>query len=70
LVEWARVAADSDEFAKKVALDYWRIFFGESPSATDTAEHEKLWRGLKNDNQYNVEKMLHALIETEAYGVP
>jgi len=72
LLEWAEVAANSDEFAQKVVLDYWRTIIGEEPRPTELVEFEGLWRGLMDENvhNYRVEQMLHALIKTEAYGVP
>lgn len=69
LREWARVAANSDAFAQATVLDYWRILMGEAPRPEEQAEFDVLWQGLKDDG-YSVEKMLHALIDTEAYGVP
>lgn len=70
LVEWARVAADSDAFARATVLDYWRLMMGEDPRPEEQPEFEALWRGLMTTHEYRVERMLHALIETEAYGVP
>lgn len=70
LVEWAKVAAESDAFAQKLVLDYWRLVLGEDPRPSDAAEYAKLWTRLKTDNGYGIEKMLHDLVDTEAYGVP
>lgn len=70
LVEWARVAADSDEFAAAVVEDFWKLLIGEAPSAEDNAQFVELWRALKTEHGYRVSSMLHALIRTEAYGVP
>jgi hypothetical protein len=70
LVEWAQVAANSDEFASATVMDYWRLLIGREPRASEAAEVEALWRELKSTHNYSVEKMLHALIKTEAYGVP
>jgi hypothetical protein len=70
LVEWARVAADSDPFAAAVVEDFWRLLNGEGPTAEENEEFVQLWRDLKTTHNYRVERMLHALIKTEAYGVP
>ncbi len=70
LVEWARVAADSEAFAKATVLDYWKLMMGESPRPEERAEYDTLWTELMTTHEYRVERMLHALIETEAYGVP
>lgn len=71
LKEWGQIAANSDAFAKKVVMDYWKLLLGGAPkSPQDQREFEVLWRDLKGKHKYGVERMLHALIETEAYGVP
>lgn len=70
LVEWARVAADSEAFARATVLDYWKLLMGEPPRPEERAEFDALWTGLMSTHEYRVERMLHALIETEAYGVP
>jgi hypothetical protein len=70
LVEWADVAATSDAFAQKVVLDYWQLVIGEDPRPAEAAEFAALWKRFRNEDAYGVEKMLHDLIDTEAYGVP
>ncbi len=74
LMEWGQVAANSDPFAQKVVGDYWKVLIGRDPEthAQDQAEYTKLWQGLKSPDAYNyrVEKMLHGLILTQAYGRP
>jgi hypothetical protein len=70
VIEWAKVAANSPAFAQKVVLDYWRMIFGEDPRAADTPELARLATALSGDDAYRVEKMLHRLIDTEAYGAP
>lgn len=72
LVEWGQVAANSDQFAKATVLDYWKLLLGHEVQNTEQEEFEDLWRGLKDPARFNygVEKMLHALIDTEAYGAP
>jgi hypothetical protein len=70
LGEWAQVAANSDEFAAATVMDYWRLVMGDAPRASEEAEFQQLWRDLKSTHAYGVERMLHDLIKTEAYGVP
>lgn len=70
LTEWATVAANSDAFARSLVLDYWRYLLGEAPRPTEQAEFDRLWRDFRSTHQYGVERMLHDLIMTEAYGVP
>lgn len=70
LVEWASVAAGSEAFARATVLDYWRLVFGDDPRPLQQAEFDRLWRDFMSVHQYGVERMLHALIKTEAYRVP
>jgi mono/diheme cytochrome c family protein len=70
LVEWAEVAANSEPFARKLVLDYWRLLVGEDPRPGDEAEFAMLVRRLSSDHEYRVERMLRDLIATEAYGAP
>ncbi len=70
LVEWAQVAANSDEFAKATLMDYWKLVMGEAPRPEELTEFTALWRRFKNENSHGVERMLHDLVRSEAYGVP
>jgi hypothetical protein len=72
LREWGRVAANSDAFAMKVTYDYWKLLIGREPDVNDQPEYTRMWRGLKSATTYNyrVEKMLHDLVLTSAYGRP
>lgn len=70
LLEWGKVAANSEQFAKATVMDYWKLLNGGTPSTPkDRTEYETLWKDFKNKYQYSVERMLYALIQTEAYGV-
>ena len=66
------MASNSDPFAQKVVFDYWKLLIGREPSLQDQAEYSQLWRDLKSPDvhNYRVEKMLHALVLTNAYGRP
>ncbi len=70
LTEWANVAANSDAFAAASVLEYWRLLLGHDPLASEQEEFNALWNTLKGRHSYQIEKMLHDLIDTEAYGVP
>lgn len=70
LVEWAEVAANSDEFAAAITMDYWELLVGERPEATETEQFVTLWQDFATTHEYDVEAMLHDLIDTEAYSVP
>lgn len=72
LVEMAKIAASSDAFARKVVFDYWKLLIGRDPTIQDQAEYNRLWQDLKSPggHNYRVERMLHALVFTNAYGRP
>lgn len=68
--QWARVAADSEAFARATVLDYWRLFLGTDPTPAQQATFERLWRDFMTTHDHRVERMLRALVKTEAYRVP
>ncbi|MGH1344276.1 MAG: hypothetical protein ACRBN8_22145 [Nannocystales bacterium] len=70
LVEWAEVAANSDEFASATVMDYWVQLVGERPSALETEAFVTLGEDFASVHNHDVEAMLHDLIDTEAYSVP
>lgn len=70
LVDWARVAADSEAFARATVMDYWRVFVGREPAGDEIAELEALVTALRTEHQYRVEAMLHDLVRTRAYAAP
>ncbi len=70
LNEWAEVAANSDAFARSVVQDFWRVLLGHDPQPDEAGEFNALWRAFRGEHAYRTERMLHALIETEAYGAP
>jgi len=70
LLEWGQVAANSPEFARATVLDYWNLMVGDAPGPDELDQFEMLVADFQGDNDYRVERMLHDLIETEAYSVP
>ena len=70
LVEWARLAADSEAFAQTLVRDYWTRLVGQAPDGDDLPAFESLWRRFMTDFNYRTERMLVALVQTEAYGEP
>lgn len=70
LMTWASVAADSEQFARATVTDYWILLMGENVRPEYSEEFANLWQRFMTDNSYGVERMLHELIETEAYSVP
>lgn len=69
LAGWAQVAANSDAFASATVMDYWHVLVGPKVEENDLPEFQSLWKNLES-NRYDVERMLHDLIKTEAYGAP
>ncbi|ACY17902.1 hypothetical protein Hoch_5418 [Haliangium ochraceum DSM 14365] len=70
LLEWAEVAANSDEFARATVLDYWKLLVGVEPGPSDNDRFTALWQAFTSTHDYRINRMLHELIETEAYSVP
>ena len=70
LVTWAHRAANSDDFARTLVSDYWWLLFGEAPRPDEASQFEALWQALKGEHGYSVERLLHAMIDSEAYRVP
>ncbi len=70
LREWAQVAADSDAFAIATTTDYWKLLIGHPPRPEENAEFVATWKRFKNEHQHRVQKLLHDLVKTEAYGAP
>ena len=68
LNEWGQVAANSDAFARNTVSDYWKALFGRDSNDSEREEFDVLWQDFKG--HYSVDKMLHDLIHTEAYGAP
>jgi hypothetical protein len=70
LLEWAEKGANSEYFARSTVRDYWRHFMGHDPTPAELSEFEALVAAFPVEHAWRVERMLHALIRTEAYGVP
>jgi hypothetical protein len=70
LVEWAQVGANSDAFAIAAVTDYWKLLVGHPPTPGENAEFVATWKRFKSTHNYSVQRMLHDLIRTEAYGAP
>ncbi|MCB9549482.1 MAG: hypothetical protein H6706_27075 [Myxococcales bacterium] len=70
LVAWARVAADSEAFARATVADYWRLLVGHDPTDAEAEAFDGLVDRFRGEHAYQVERMLHDLIALEAYGAP
>ena len=70
LREWASVGANSDAFAVSTTKDYWKLLIGHEPQSDENAEFVATWQRFKTTHQYRVQKLLHDIVKTEAYGAP
>ena len=70
LREWASVGANSDAFAVATTRDYWKLLIGHTPQPQENTEFVATWQRFKTMNQYRVQKLLHDIVRTEAYGAP
>lgn len=70
LNEWASVAANSDAFAAATVKTYWKHLLGHVPSPEEHEAFVQTWQQFKGPHVYRVQKMLHDLVATEAYGAP
>jgi hypothetical protein len=69
LVEWGKVAANSDEFKHNMAEMFFRHALGREPTAPDQADFQALWRALPGDG-YSANKLLHRMIDSQSFGGP
>lgn len=70
LREWASVGANNDAFAVSTTRDYWKLLIGHEPQPEENAEFVATWQRFKSMHQYRVQKLLHDIVKTEAYGAP
>ena len=70
LREWAKVAADSDAFAISTTTDYWKLLVGHAPKPEENAEFVATWKRFQSVHNYRVQRLLHDIVKTEAYGAP
>ncbi|MFO0614846.1 MAG: hypothetical protein U0414_19820 [Polyangiaceae bacterium] len=69
LVDMAKAAADSDDFAIATVNDYWMLTVGAPPTPEQHDAFASLVSNFKA-NGYSVSKMLHELVHLEAYAAP
>jgi hypothetical protein len=67
--EWVDAAVASDDFSRHLVRTFWRYLFRREPWSCEQDEFDMLWGDFSQDGR-NVETLLHALILTDAYGVP
>lgn len=69
LVEMAHVMADSPEFIRNLANTFFVYAVGHEPQPDELAEFDALWMALPDDG-YSANRLLHRLIDTDAFGTP
>ncbi|HET6584944.1 MAG TPA: DUF1585 domain-containing protein [Nannocystaceae bacterium] len=69
LVEMARVMADSPEFSRNLAHMMFVYAVGHEPQPEELAEFDAIWTALPDDG-YSANRLLHRLIDTDAFGTP
>jgi hypothetical protein len=69
LIEWAHVAAESDEFARNMAEVFFEQALGRRPEAADQAEFATLWKSCREDG-YSANRLIGRLVDTLSFGAP
>jgi hypothetical protein len=69
VVEWARVAVESDAFKRNLADMFFQHALGRSASSREQTEFTALWQSLPGDG-YSANKLIHRLVDTLAFGRP
>jgi hypothetical protein len=65
----ARVMADSPEFSRNLANMFFVYAVGHDAQPDELAELDALWTSLPEDG-YSANRLLHRLIDTDAFGTP
>jgi hypothetical protein len=69
LVEWASVAAQSDEFKRNMADMFFEQALNREPLPDEQAEFAALWQSLPEDG-HSARRLIHRLVDTRAFGAP
>lgn len=69
VVEWASVAAESDAFKRNLAQMFFEHALQRPPGPAEAEVFAALWRSLPEDG-YSVNRLLHRLVELDAFGAP
>ncbi len=66
---WAELAAASDDFARNLANIFFTHALSREPEPHEQPQFQALWQGLRAEN-YSANKLIHRVIDTQAFGVP
>jgi hypothetical protein len=69
LVEWAKVASESDAFKRTMTQAFFAHALGRPPVPRENEEFTTLWRSLPEDG-YSANRLLHRLVDTLSFGAP
>jgi hypothetical protein len=69
LPEWAQVAAESDMFKRNMAELFFEHALTRKPGPPDQREFKLMWQALPEDG-YSANRLIHRLVDTQAFGVP
>jgi hypothetical protein len=67
LLSWAKMAAQSEAFQKNIARMMFVQAMNREPLPHEKSQFDLLWKNLPEDG-YSVNKMLHRLVDTMAFG--
>jgi hypothetical protein len=69
LPEWAQVAAESDMFKRNMAEVFFEHALTRTPGPADQQAFKALWQAMPEDD-YSANRLIHRLVDTQAFGVP
>lgn len=69
LREFAQVAVESDAFARNLANIFYVHALSREATTTELGEFGMLWQSLPEDD-FSANRLIHRLIDTDAFGVP
>ena len=70
LVLWAELAANSDAFKRTLALSVFRQALDRDPAPDELAEFTAWWSAWGDDQGWSANQLIHALVDTDAFGAP
>ncbi len=70
LVLWAELAANSDAFKRTLTLLMFRHAVDRAPAPDELAEFTALWTAWGEADGWSVNQLIHALVDTDAFGAP
>ncbi len=69
LVQMARIFADSSAFATNISRLLWTLTMGSPPGPGEYKELDEVTKVFRA-SQYSVDALIHAIVDTQAFGAP